>query len=420
MADLFRISVRTGCFCNSGSCQRHLNATNKEMKDMYKAGHKCGDEIDLVNGRPTGAIRVSFGYYNTFKDVDRLITMISQCFVHTKPKKVKRVRHQLDTKKSIKEEETKLLNEEEYFNKINLIDEQIFDSDITLCEMAIFPIKSCGAFKINSSWKIGSRGFEYDREWMVVKDNGVCLTQKQNTRMCLIKPKIDLKHHLLILNCQGMPALPLPLTIDDKKKANATFCQSKVCTDIIEGYDCGDEAANWVSNALGVSFLRLVKQSGEVKRLQKNKKDNSGPKLLSLSNQAQFLLVNKATVRWLRDEIKDPQFNDDIDQLTNRFRGNIVIDMEQELVERDWNRILIGKHEFKVEGPCSRCQMICIDQNTGDKTVEPLRTISEQFAGKLKFGIYLSYIGTVDGSKDCTLKLNTPVKPIINDDDISR
>lgn len=64
--------------------------------------------------------------------------------------------------------------------------------------------------------------------------------------------------------------------------------------------------------------------------------------------------------------------------------------------------------------------MVCIDQQTGEKTVEPLRTISEQFSGKLRFGIYLSYVGAADGSKDRFLQIYSPVKPIINDDDISR
>lgn len=64
--------------------------------------------------------------------------------------------------------------------------------------------------------------------------------------------------------------------------------------------------------------------------------------------------------------------------------------------------------------------MVCIDQQTGEKTVEPLRTIAEQFAGKLRFGIYLSYVGTIDGSKDRYLKTTASIKPIINDDDISR
>lgn len=48
---------------------------------------------------------------------------------------------------------------------------------------------------------------------------------------------------------------------------------------------------------------------------------------------------------------------------------------------------------LQVNGPCTRCQMICIDQTTGKKTIEPLRTLAEEFHGKLKFGIYLTRLG---------------------------
>ncbi|XP_072939352.1 molybdenum cofactor sulfurase [Epargyreus clarus] len=430
MAELFNIFIRTGCFCNSGSCQRHLNVSNKEMKDMFKAGHKCGDELDLVNGRPTGAIRVSFGYYNTFNDVDKLVLMICQCFVrysYTKPKRVMNT-DDIDLIKPnkiiFKESLIKILNER-FINirNINLHqDITVKDSKITLTEIAIFPIKSCGAFKIQNGWKIGPKGFEYDREWMIVKDNGVCLTQKQNTQMCTIRPEIDLKRRLLILNCKGMTTIAITLDVGiGSKKKDTSMCHSKVCTDIIQGFDCGDEVADWISNALGISFLRLIRQSNTDKRSQK-RKDSKDQKLLSLSNQAQFLLINKATVRWLKDKIHDPLFSDDIDSLTDRFRGNMIIEMSQELAERDWQKVIIGNHEFKVEGQCPRCQMVCIDQKTGEKTVEPLRTISEQFGGKLRFGIYLSYVGNVNGSKDSILRIYSSVNPCSNnnEDDISR
>lgn len=41
--------------------------------------------------------------------------------------------------------------------------------------------------------------------------------------------------------------------------------------------------------------------------------------------------------------------------------------------------------------------MICIDQLTGKKTVEPLRTLTEQFHGKMRFGIYLTKETKEDG-----------------------
>lgn len=216
MADLFNINVRTGCFCNSGSCQRHLVASNKELKEMYKSGHVCGDEIDLIDGRPTGAIRASFGYFNTFKDVDKLIHMICRCFVKTKMKPPKRylsISHRtiLDALKSNKlyngiAQAQKIWNQHEFFFKKETEDiphNNNSDAKITLKEVAIFPIKSCGAFKIKSAWKIGPKGFEYDRDWMIIKDNGVCLTQKHTSRMCLIKPKIDLQRRVMVLCFEG-------------------------------------------------------------------------------------------------------------------------------------------------------------------------------------------------------------------------
>ncbi|XP_047528813.1 molybdenum cofactor sulfurase isoform X2 [Vanessa atalanta] len=415
MADLFNISIRTGCFCNSGSCQRHLIISNKEMKAMHKAGHKCGDEIDLIDGKPTGAIRVSFGYYNTYDDVDKLILMISKCFLRKQIQKPKRIMMnfnknvtQITNGISSNEQILKsLVLKQRNFSNGNEIDHYNNDYKMTLIEIDIFPIKSCGAFKIKSGWKIGTKGLEFDREWMIVRDNGICLTQKQNTFMCKIQPIIDLKNRCLTLNFDGQK--PISISLDPAVSSTYTetqVCQSKVCTDIIKGYDCGDEVADWISNALGISFLRLIRQSSD--RLLK-KKASEEQKLLSLSNQAQFLLINKATVRWLRDKITDESFSDDINSLVDRFRGNLIIDSKKELIERDWQKVIIGKHEFKVEGQCSRCQMVCIDQRTGEKTVEPLRTISQEFGGKLRFGIYLSYMGPIYKCNDRMLKTYSEV-----------
>lgn len=204
MADLFNISVRTGCFCNSGTCQRHLNVSNKSMKAMYNAGHKCGDDIDLLNGKPTGATRVSFGYYNTYRDVDKLIYMICNCFVNTQIEKPIRIMKIYDNShQSINfYQKSDNLKKECYLNNNSI--KCMGETDIILWEIAIFPVKSCGAFKIKNYWNIGPKGFEYDREWMVVKDNGVCLTQKQCPQMCTICPQINVENQCMLLHCQGM------------------------------------------------------------------------------------------------------------------------------------------------------------------------------------------------------------------------
>ena len=64
IAALNNLVIRVGCFCNIGACQKAMNLTDADVLSHHKAGHVCGDDVDIVNGKPTGSIRVSFGYYS--------------------------------------------------------------------------------------------------------------------------------------------------------------------------------------------------------------------------------------------------------------------------------------------------------------------------------------------------------------------
>lgn len=58
---------------------------------LFKAGHVCGDSIDLVDGQPTGSVRVSFGYMSTFEDCQKFLNFVAECFVE-KPVTMDQVR----------------------------------------------------------------------------------------------------------------------------------------------------------------------------------------------------------------------------------------------------------------------------------------------------------------------------------------
>ncbi|BDA46796.1 probable molybdenum cofactor sulfurase [Coccomyxa sp. Obi] len=81
LAGLSSILLRTGCFCNPGACQAHLGLSHEDVISNYEAGHVCWDDNDLINGRPTGAVRVSFGYMSTFADADAVYRFVSEYFV---------------------------------------------------------------------------------------------------------------------------------------------------------------------------------------------------------------------------------------------------------------------------------------------------------------------------------------------------
>jgi len=80
-----RIHLRTGCFCNIGACQMYLTHLKQSfLENFVHYGHKCGDHIDLINGLPTGAIRVSFGYSTIQQDIKRFIRFLADYFIDTK------------------------------------------------------------------------------------------------------------------------------------------------------------------------------------------------------------------------------------------------------------------------------------------------------------------------------------------------
>ncbi|ETN75269.1 hypothetical protein NECAME_00680 [Necator americanus] len=85
MSGLFGIDLRTGCFCNSGACQMYLEMTNQQLRHYFEEGKECGDTRDVIDGRPTGAVRISFGRQSTIEDVLVLEQMIDYCFLGVQP-----------------------------------------------------------------------------------------------------------------------------------------------------------------------------------------------------------------------------------------------------------------------------------------------------------------------------------------------
>ena len=51
------------------------------MYPTLQAGHVCGDTMDVIDGLPTGSVRVSFGYMSTMDDARALIDFITNTFV---------------------------------------------------------------------------------------------------------------------------------------------------------------------------------------------------------------------------------------------------------------------------------------------------------------------------------------------------
>jgi uncharacterized protein YcbX len=72
----------------------------------------------------------------------------------------------------------------------------------------------------------------------------------------------------------------------------------------------------------------------------------------------------------------------------NRFRPNVVVGGCSPHEEDTWQTLRVGAMTLRVAKPCSRCSVPMVDQNTGERGREPIRTLESYhaFGGKVLFG----------------------------------
>nr|XP_008111222.1 PREDICTED: molybdenum cofactor sulfurase [Anolis carolinensis] len=448
LAGLYNIHMRTGCFCNTGACQQHLGISSDDIKKNLQAGHVCGDDIDVIDGCPTGSVRISFGYMSTFEDAQAFLkfiitTRLSGCTMVkvTSSRDViseivaspKENDHTYDNRRTNKLPHEKTIKDSHLSANLqstqghaertmpdvlgNSIETLPSDGrTVVITNIYLYPIKSCSAFEV-TAWPVGNQGLLYDRNWMVANQNGVCITQKQEPRLCLVQPIINLEQNVMIIKAEGMD--PISVSLEEKSGSQNEICLSKVCSHRVQTYDCGRRVADWFSEFLGRQ-CRLIRQNSDFKR-NANKKDEKGEASavaasLSLVNEAQYLLINRTSVLTLRDHVVE-RVGDSLvlQDLIHRFRANIVISTNEPFEEDLWEEITIGSLHFKVMGPCHRCLVICIDQQTGQGNKDFFQGLAATRDRKTNFGIYLMNDPAKQSSFPDTLSVGSQLLAVMKD-----
>jgi molybdenum cofactor sulfurtransferase len=85
LANERKIYVRSGQLCNPGGIASNLGYDTWHLKRLVANGHRCGAAhitgTEIVNGRPTGVVRVSLGAMTTIANIDSLITFLQEEFI---------------------------------------------------------------------------------------------------------------------------------------------------------------------------------------------------------------------------------------------------------------------------------------------------------------------------------------------------
>ncbi|KAM6594810.1 hypothetical protein CsatA_002513 [Cannabis sativa] len=393
LASLSGIQLRTGCFCNPGACAKYLGLSHTDLLSNIEAGHVCWDDYDIVHGKPTGAVRVSFGYMSTYEDAKKFVDFIKDSFVAL-PNQTARLYKQ----GSLYALPHYLL----LMNVGNINDEASLPiAKIGLRSIIIYPIKSCAGFSAES-WPLSNNGLRYDREWLLTSLTGEVLTQKKVPEMCFVSTFVDLNLGILYVEsprCKVRLAIKL-ISDSDNGVRNEINVHGQRCE--VQGYD--NEVNSWFSTALDRPCT-LSRCSSSNYNFCMNKNKNIGmciaeQSISNFANEAQFLLISEESIFDLNNRISTRDVQKGTEGASfkvnpMRFRPNLVISGGEPYAEDGWKNLRIRNKYFSSLGGCNRCQMINIVHRDGQvqKSNEPLATLASyrRDKGKILFGILLRY-----------------------------
>ncbi|RMD44339.1 hypothetical protein DV735_g836, partial [Chaetothyriales sp. CBS 134920] len=326
------IQIRTGGLCNPGGTALYLGLTPADIQHFHASGLRCGGAHDLINGRPTGTIRISFGAASSLGDVDTLIAFMEEFFVHTSRDQVPPSKPQSMTGPRFEVE-----------------------------SLSVYPIKSCAAFKIRPglAWEVRPQGLIWDRE---------CLSSMADTTSTTV------------IACEATTG------------RQSSVCGESLQ---IEHYTSPD-VSRFFTEALGIpctlaKLPRNLERRATIRQPEVNCESGQevSPRLMSLSNESPILLISRSSVNKLNEDIK-ARGRPGKAVSADSFRANIVISEmleggqpESPFTEDMWTSLTAqgdDKHygtRFEVLGPCQRCQVVCVDQKSARRNGEPFSTLSK-------------------------------------------
>ncbi|KAK3394307.1 pyridoxal phosphate-dependent transferase [Podospora didyma] len=418
LATLKGFHIRTGGVCNPGGIASALGLEPWEVKQNFTSGFRCGSENDIMAGKPTGVIRASLGAMSTISDVDSFVDFVGEFY----------------RDESVPSGRPELAPQDE-------------NSQLCVRGIFVYPIKSCGGFEVpkDVDWEVKLEGLAWDREWCLVhQGSGQALSQKRHPQMALIRPSLDFERGRLRITYAGHIPRQLPREITVPLSMNPTVFQplvslhsrsSRVCgEEILAQTYAAPEVTEFFTGVLGVPcVLARFPPGGQGKSMRHSKAhlqkhqvpqpsirprvpgsfpvppsppDSDSERVerrILLSNESPILAISLASLNELNKEIEKIGGS----QVSPAaFRANVVIGcppsarglpgtQHTPYAEDSWSRLCIGDVglEFTMLGSCRRCHMVCINQETAEKSEEPFVTLSKtrRFDGKVFFGTHMCY-----------------------------
>jgi uncharacterized protein YcbX len=250
--------------------------------------------------------------------------------------------------------------------------------NITLSAITVYPVKAIRGVPRETAM-VETAGLRGDRRWVIVDADGRFISQRTHARLALVRGSQE--GSLLLLEAPGAP----PLRVDAAERPGLRL-QVRIWKDTVDARAGFERADTWLSSYLGQK-CRLAFMDARCRRPLKEHLPG-GTGTVSFADGYPCLLASEASLADLNARMA-------VDLPMDRFRPNLVVAGCGAFAEDGWRRLAVGEAEFAVAGPCARCSVTTVDQDSGrSESAEPLRTLATFRCGPdgVEFGVNLTVI----------------------------
>ncbi len=209
---------------------------------------------------------------------------------------------------------------------------------------------------------------------MLVDEDGIFVTQRKHFELALLQ--VNVSNNQIIVSHKTLTGPATSFFIDEDCGEQISVV---IWNDKVTALEVNKTVSDWFSDFLKFK-VKLVKMPLAERRLVDLDYAQNG-ETVSFADGYPSLLIGQSSLDELNEKLLEPVKMD-------RFRPNFVFTGGEAHVEDHFKDFYIGEILFTAVKPCSRCVLITIDQQTGEKGHEPLKTLASYrtVGKKIMFG----------------------------------